>query len=109
MKIIRVNNSSIKGYHFFKRRPHLEVKLLVKKDVNNKYDENAIVVMIPPLDSIPSTLHEVVLKEARGKEKCQKVKDNANKIIGRVPDNICKLFAELLKGELNKFFTFHFF
>ena len=69
MKIIRVNNSSIKGYHFLKRRPHLEVKLLVKKDVNNKYDENTMVVMMPPLDSIPSTLHEVVSKEARGKEK----------------------------------------
>ena len=100
MKIIRVSNSSIKGYHFFKRRPHLEVKLLVKTDIHNTYDENAMVVMMPALDAIPSTLHEVILKEARGKEKCQKVKDNANKIIGRVPANVCKLFAELLKQRM---------
>ena len=39
-------------------------------------------------------------KKPGEKKKCHKVKDNANKIIGRVPANICKLFVELLKQRM---------
>ena len=97
MKELVIINSNIKGYYVFKIRPHQSVKMLVEKEHNNEYDPHAMVVKMPELKEIHSSIHEDVTKEAKGKEPQQTVKDIAGKTVGRVPANLCKLFEKLLK------------
>ena len=97
MKEIKISNSSIKGYHVFKTRPHPEIPMFIERDFHNKYDPFALIVKMPVLESIPTRLHEVILRPAKGRENCQKVKDNAGKIVGRVPANVCKILTKLLQ------------
>ena len=97
MKEIKISNSSIKGYHVFKTRPHAEIPMFVERDFHNKYDPFALIVKMPVMENIPTRLHKVILRPAKGREKCQKVKDNAEKIVGRVPANVCKILTKLLQ------------
>ena len=46
------------------------------------------------------------VRPCKGKEPEQKVKDNAGKVIGRVPANICKVFKELITSNQVKKITF---
>jgi len=41
--------SCIKGYHFFRVKPHQQVRMTVMKEDNNPYDVFAMVVKIPNL------------------------------------------------------------
>ena len=95
MKEIKIYNSNIKGYHIFKTRPHSDIPMITERDFNNKYDKFAMIVKMPTLENIPSSLQEAVLRPA----KCQKGKDNAGKVVGRVPANVCRIFAELIQTE----------
>ena len=63
---IFVSDSCIKGYHIYKIKPELNVQLSVVKEEGNKFDENAMIVC-----------------------------NTDDKIVGRVPANLCKLFRQL--------------
>jgi len=99
MKEIKIYNSNIKGYHIFKTRPHSDIPMIVERDFHNKYDKYAMIVKMPALENIPSSLQEAVLRPAKGREKFQKGKDNAGKVVGRVSANVCRIFSELLQNE----------
>ena len=51
----------IKGYHFFKIRPDEEIPLLVLPEYGNKYDRNAVKVMMP--DCVNEDMLEWVSQE----------------------------------------------
>ena len=99
MKILHIENSSIRGYHFFKRRPHTAIDMLLEKGENNSYDVNAMVIKMPYLIQIDQQYLDITVRPCKGKEPEQKVKDNAGKVIGRVPANICKIFKELITSN----------
>ena len=52
MKILHIENSSIRGYHFFKRRPHAAIEMLLEKEEDNSYDVNAMVIKMLDLIQI---------------------------------------------------------
>ena len=54
---------------------------------------------MPALEDIPKCLHDVVTRPAKGGIKRQTVADNAGKMIGRVPANVCKTFTKLLQEK----------
>ncbi|XP_077869670.1 uncharacterized protein LOC144361685 [Saccoglossus kowalevskii] len=90
---------SIKGYHHFHRRPHPDALLDVEIEHNNRYDPSSMLVKMPPLCRIPNELHDEVTREGRGNQPNQTVRSIADKQVGRVPANLCKVFRRLL--ELN--------
>ena len=96
--VVIIENSAIKGYHIFKIKPHPLIKMLVVNDIQNPKDENAMLVKMPPLDDIPSRLHQDVTRKKKGAhEKDQTVDEIADEIVGRVPANLCRVFRELIK------------
>ena len=105
MKILHIENSSIRGYHFSKRRPHTEIEVLLDKEEDNSHDVNAMVIKMLDLIQIDKQYLDITVRPCKGKEPEQKVKDNAGKIIGRVPANICKIFKELITSNQVKKFT----
>ncbi|XP_071121977.1 uncharacterized protein [Mytilus edulis] len=80
---------SIKGYHVFRLRPHVEIPLNVELEVNNPYDPHAMKVSVPALQHIPQHLHDTVTKDGNPP---QRVRHIAGKQVGRVPANLCKAF-----------------
>ncbi|XP_063406139.1 uncharacterized protein LOC134690097 [Mytilus trossulus] len=70
---------SIKGYHVFRLRPHVEIPLNVELEVNNPYDPHAMKVSVPTLQHIPQHLHDSVTKD------------------GNPPQNICCFSANMAK------------
>ena len=103
MKLVKVNESSIKGYHNFKIRPHPEIEMVVERDVTNIYDPHAMIIKMPELKKIPSSFYKAITKSARGKEKAQTVEEIAGETVGRVPANVCKLFNKLLQeGDIKE-------
>ena len=84
MKILHIENSSIRGYHFFKRRPHAAIEMLLQKEEDNSYDVNTMVIKILDLIQIDKQYLDitVAVRPCKGKEPEQKVKDNAGKVIG---------------------------
>ena len=92
-----MTESNIKGYHVFKRRPHSMITMAVQKDEGNDFDPHAMVIVMPALEAIHHELHDIIVREAKGKKQPeQKVRDNAGKLMGRVPANIGKIFRKLL-------------
>ena len=84
MKILHIENSSITGYHFFKRRPHAAIEMLLQKEEGNSYDINTMVIKILDLIQIDKQYLDitVAVRPCKGNEPEQKVKDNASKVIG---------------------------
>ena len=92
-----MEETNIKGYHVFKRRPYLAITMDVQKDEENAHDPHAMVIVMPALEAIDNELHDIIAREAKGKKQPeQKVRDNAGKLMGRVPANIGKMFGNLL-------------
>jgi len=91
MKVLKVTNSAIKGYHIFKIKPHESIKMLVIPELNNSYDANAMLIQMPAIQDIDENLHE----ENTGKDDT-KVTDIAGKKVGRVPANLAVIFRKLL-------------
>ena len=98
MNVVTIENSNIKGYHIFKRRPHDSIEMIVKKEDSNPRDPYAMVVNMPEITEIHPSYHDEVTRAAKGKEPEQKVRDAAGRTIGRVPANICKIFIQLLQS-----------
>ena len=105
MKILHIEYSSIRGYYFFKRRPHTAIEMLLEKEEDKSYDVNAMVIKMPDLIQIDTQYLNITVRPCKGKEPEQKVKDNAGKVIGRVPANICKIFKELITSNQVKKIT----
>ena len=105
MKILHIENTAIRGHHFFKRRPHTATEMLLEKEEDNSYDVNAMVIKMPDLIQIDKQYLDITVRPCKGKEPEQKVKDNAGKVIGRVPANICKIFKELITSNQVKKIT----
>ena len=99
MKILHIENSSIRGYHISKRRPHTAIEMLLEKEEDNSYDVNAMVNKMPDMIQIDKQYLDFTVRPCKGKEPEQKVKDNADKVIGRVAANICKVFKELITSN----------
>ena len=97
--MIRITNSTIKGYHVFKRRAHVDIPMNVEIELCNKHNINALVVKMPAKEEVREDFSNVVLRKRRGNKKEQKVSDNLNEIVGRVPATLCVVFKKLL---LNK-------
>ena len=89
---------SIKGYHFFKIRPHEEIPLLVLPEDGNVFDEHAMMVVMPK--NVAEEMLEAVTRKGDAKRKTQKVKDILGKQVGRVPANLCRIFRELLQTDM---------
>ena len=68
----------------------------VTKELHNLRDRNAVVVKMPGIGEIEEQYHNDVTRPAKGSEPEQRVKDVADKIIGPVPANLCKIFNNLL-------------
>ena len=94
-KMIVLRNSCIKGYHIFQIKPHREIKMLVQNEDGNKYDPFAMLIRMPELINIPIKLHNNITREAKSGKIVQTVKSIANKVVGRVPANLGKLFRDL--------------
>ncbi|XP_074644266.1 uncharacterized protein LOC141901088 [Tubulanus polymorphus] len=60
---------SIKGYHIYRRRPTVGTELIVYPEVGNKHEKDAMIV-----------------------------KTVNDKIVGRVPANLCRVFALMLQA-----------
>ena len=105
VKILHIENSSIRGYCFFKRSPHTAIEMLLDKEEDKSYDVNAIVIKMPDLIQIDTQYPDITVRPCKGKEPEQKVKDNAGKVIGRVPANISMIFKELITSNQVKKIT----
>ena len=58
-----------------------------------------MVIRMSDLWKIDPKLH-VVVRPSKGKDLCQRVSDNAGIVMGRVADNLCKIFRELVDSKL---------
>ena len=62
-----------------------------------------MVIKTPLLSNILCEFHDKVTREAKESSPEQRVKDIADKVVGRVPANLCKLFLLVLsKREVSK-------
>ena len=93
MKVKIVGN--IKGYHIFYIRPHSEIPMKVLHERGNKYDPNAVAIWMPDLEDIDSKLHDCITRNERPGKPCQKVRDVAGCMVGRVPANLGKIFRDI--------------
>ena len=93
--MIVLRNSCIKGYHIFQIQPHPGIKMLVQNEDGNKYDPFAMLIRMSELTNIPIKLHNDITREAKRGKTAQTVKSIANKVVGRVPANLGKLFRDL--------------
>lgn len=92
---VKVIESTIKGYHVHRIRPHQDIDMLVKP-VENEYDKYAMGVWMPNLSAIPVSLHESITRPAKRGSSTQKVKDIAGLLVGQLPANLGKVFHDLL-------------
>ena len=80
-----------------------EIEMVVEKKLNNCHDSYAMVIKMTLLLNIPREFHDKVTGEAKGNAPEQRVKDIADKVVARVPANLCKLFLHVLdKREVSK-------
>ena len=99
MRTVSIIKSNIKGYHSFKIRPHSAIEMDVVLEEGNSYDPFAMAVKMPMLHDIHPQLHEEVTRAEKGKDKMQCMRDIAEKQVGRVPANLCKLFRNVLSDR----------
>ena len=105
MKILHTENSSIRGYYFFKRRPRTAIEMLLEKEEDKSYDVNPMIIKMPDLIQIDTQYLDIKVRPCKGKEPEQKVNDNAGKVIGRVPANIFEILKELITSNQVKKIT----
>ena len=89
MRVIAIE-STIKGYHVFRIRPHTDITIKLEEEPNNPYDRNAFKVMMSRLTDIHPIFHNLVTENG------QRIETNAGKQVGRVPANLCRVFRRLV-------------
>ena len=72
--------------------------MLVLPEDGNKYDRNAMKVMMP--DCVNEDMLEWVTRDGDSKREAQKVKHILGKQVGKVPANLCRVFHTLLEKEM---------
>ena len=93
--------SVIKGIHKTKVGANRLIDLLVENDDHHQnIDPNCMVVRMPSLENIPTSLHKsVTYPKSRNprdpRQTDQLVEDVAGKIVGNVPANLCGLLRKL--------------
>ena len=87
-------DSTIKGYHVFHVRPHVDIEMILVPEPRNRFDPNAFGVWMPNLSDIPGHLRDTETREG------QTVRQIAGTQVGRVPANLCRVFRELLDQGL---------
>ena len=85
---------TIKGYHAFHVRPHVDIGMVLVPQPRNRFDPNAFGVWVPHLSGIPEHLRDIETREG------QTVRMIAGKQVGRVPANLCRAFRELVDRGL---------
>ena len=93
MRMIGIE-STIKGYHVYRIRPHEDITMKLEEEPTNPYDRNAFKVMMPSLTEINPIFHNLVTENG------QRVVNNAGKQVGRVPANLCRVFRRLVDEGL---------
>ncbi|XP_066297043.1 uncharacterized protein [Branchiostoma lanceolatum] len=94
---VTVDGAVIKGYHIFRRRPMLGMRLPVQPEPDNALDGDAMVVMMPSLANIKTEDLDVVTDRKRS----TKVRDIAGKVVGRVPMGLSAILSRMKSaGEL---------
>lgn len=79
----------------------MDISLNVQREENNRYDPNAMKVLMPPLDQIPERLHGDSTRPGGARFPiAQTVARIAGRQVGRVPANLCKAFNLLLQRDL---------
>ena len=91
--------SDIKGIHHFKVWPHSEIPMLVEKENGNRWDRHAMTVSYPAFKDIPSSLRHEWARIPDNDKVGQRVDENAGKVVGRVPANLCGLFRKYIDKQ----------
>ncbi|XP_070536910.1 uncharacterized protein [Ptychodera flava] len=86
---------SIKGYHVFHICPHPLVEMVVLHEHNNRYDPDAMKVVMPRLEDLPEALLDTATRTGG-----PTVRQLAGLQVGRVPANLCRAFKILLDRDL---------
>ncbi|XP_066268106.1 uncharacterized protein [Branchiostoma lanceolatum] len=88
---ITIDGVVIKGYHKFKRRPPMGLRMSVVPEPDNPYDPNALTVEMPGLEDLPAQVRNVVTDPKRGTT----VKSLAGKCIGRLPGSLASVLSHM--------------
>ena len=96
MKLLRVTNSNIKRYYHLKIRPTKEIEMVAERELKNCHDPYAMIIKMALLSNMPCEFHDKFTREDKGNFPEQRVKDIADKVVGRVPANLYKLFLFVL-------------
>lgn len=70
---------SIKGYHYFQVRPHVDIIMKVEPEPNNPRDPFAMKVVMPALYDIPAEYHDNSTRDATSSRPRQTVRQIAGK------------------------------
>ncbi|XP_057309362.1 uncharacterized protein LOC130647505 [Hydractinia symbiolongicarpus] len=89
---VKIVNSSIKGYHIYHVRPHLDIAMDVRPEPENQYDPNAHCVWMPNQENIPKNLLKEVTRPEKESQKKQTAGKIAGKLVGRVPASLGSIF-----------------
>lgn len=68
---------SIKGYHYFQVRPHIDIIMKVEPEHNNPRDPFALKVVMPALNDIPAEYHDNSTRDATSSRPRQTVRQIA--------------------------------
>ena len=104
MMSVKIINSTIKGYHVYHIRPTKSIKMQVKKEQDNIFDQYAMVVKIPESNQMSNDILQEISRPAK-KNTLNNVlvKDIAGKLVGRVLTNLGKAIYRVWKdiGEVS--------
>ena len=104
MMSVKIINSTIKGYHVYHIRPTKSIKMQVKKEQDNIFDQYAMVVKIPESNQMSNDILQEISRPAK-KNTLNNVlvKDIAGKLVGRVLTNLGKAVYRVWKdiGEVS--------
>ena len=104
MMSVKIINSTIKGYHVYHIRPTKSIKMQVKKEQDNIFDQYAMVVKIPESNQMSNDILQEISRPAK-KNTLNNVlvKDIAGKLVGRVLANLGKAIYRVWKdiGEVS--------
>ncbi|KAI8484401.1 hypothetical protein Bbelb_378340 [Branchiostoma belcheri] len=96
---ITIDKAVIKGYHIFRLRPLMGLRMNVVAEPDNQHDKHALAVFMPPLEKIPTDQHDVVTDTKRRTV----VRDIAEKCVGHLPASLSSILNQLSSaGEVEE-------
>jgi hypothetical protein len=91
---IVIEGSVIKGYHHFKIRPPLQLKLRIDLEYTNIKDENALLVWLPEVDDLNYADLNMITDTA----KCLTLRDIAGLPVGHVPRGLAPVYRAVIEA-----------